>query len=25
VFNNTMGFLDYVETWLTANPVKRAP
>ena len=25
VFNNTMGFLDYVETWLTANPVKRTP
>jgi hypothetical protein len=24
VFNNTMGFLDYVETWLTANPVKRS-
>jgi hypothetical protein len=25
VFNNTMGFLDYVETWLTSNPVKRTP
>jgi maleate cis-trans isomerase len=25
VFNNTMSFLDYVDTWLTANPPKRVP
>ncbi len=25
VFNNTMAFLDYVDSWLTANPRKRVP
>ena len=25
VFNNTMGLLDYVDSWLTANPPKRVP
>jgi maleate cis-trans isomerase len=25
VFNNTMGLLDYVDVWLTANPRKHAP
>jgi maleate cis-trans isomerase len=25
VFNNTMAFLDYVDSWLTSNPRKRVP
>ena len=25
VFNNTMGLLDYVDTWLSAHPLKGGP